>query len=65
MILKQFENKLGRIKGVEKVSVAGSVRRRKETIGDVDFLVAVRDSSDKYLVEKIMKTFVSLEGVVK
>ncbi len=60
-----IENKLGRIKGMEKVSVAGSVRRRKETIGDVDFLVAVRDSSDKYLVEKIMKTFVSLEGVVK
>lgn len=63
--LEAIEKKLGQIKGVEKISVAGSARRRKETIGDVDFLIAVKDSSDKYLVEKIMKTFVSLEGVVK
>jgi len=35
--LEAIEKKLGQIKGVEKISVAGSARRRKETIGDVDF----------------------------
>jgi len=50
--LEAIEKKLGQIKGVEKISVAGSARRRKETIGDVDFLIAVKDSSDKYLVER-------------
>jgi DNA polymerase (family 10) len=60
-ILEKFK----RIKGVVKLSVAGSTRRRKETIGDVDFLVAIKDTTDKYLVEKIMNTFVSMDEVVK
>jgi DNA polymerase (family 10) len=59
------ENKLRRIKGVEKVSIAGSVRRKKETVGDIDFLVGIRDTSDKYLIEKIMRNFVSMDNVVK
>ncbi|MCK9446366.1 DNA polymerase/3'-5' exonuclease PolX [bacterium] len=60
-ILEKFK----RIKGVVNLSVAGSTRRRKETIGDVDFLVAIKDTTDKYLVEKIMNTFVSMDEVVK
>ena len=60
-ILEKFK----KIKGVVNLSVAGSTRRRKETIGDVDFLVAIKDTTDKYLVEKIMNTFVSMDEVVK
>lgn len=60
-ILEKFK----RIKGVVNLSVAGSTRRRKETIGDVDFLVAIKDTTDKYLVEKIMNTFVSMDEVIK
>ncbi|MDD3170638.1 MAG: DNA polymerase/3'-5' exonuclease PolX [Candidatus Pacebacteria bacterium] len=63
--IERIEDKFRKMKGVEKVSVAGSIRRRKETIGDADFLVSVNDVTDKYLVEKIMKAFVSMEGVVK
>ncbi len=63
--VERIENIFKKMKGVEKVSVAGSVRRRKETVGDIDFLVAIRDTSDKYLVEKIMNTFVSMDEVVK
>ncbi len=37
--IKSLLEKLERIKGVERVDVAGSVRRRKETIGDIDILV--------------------------
>lgn len=51
--------KLKKLKEVIKVSPAGSVRRRKEMIGDVDFLAA----SDK--PNKIMDFFVSLPSVVK
>lgn len=61
----KIEERFRKIKGVVNMSVAGSTRRRKETIGDVDFLVAVKDVTDKYLVEKIMNTFVSMDNVIK
>jgi DNA polymerase (family X) len=44
---------LQQIEGVEKVEVAGSFRRRRETVGDVDLLVAAQSS------ELIMDTFTS------
>lgn len=50
---------LEKLPEVKKISVAGSVRRRKETIGDVDILVA----SDK--PEKIMDFFVKLPDIEK
>jgi DNA polymerase (family 10) len=63
--VERISEKFKKIKGVVALSVAGSTRRRKETIGDVDFLVAIKDMTDKYLVEKIMNTFVSMDDVVK
>lgn len=63
--VERITEKFKKIKGVVDLSVAGSTRRRKETIGDVDFLVAIKDTTDKYLVEKIMNTFVSMDDVVK
>ncbi len=51
--------RLGSLKEVKEISIAGSTRRMKETIGDVDILVA----SNK--PEKVMDFFVSLPGVVK
>jgi len=44
---------------IEKISIAGSLRRKKETIGDIDILVV---SSQP---EKIMNSFTSLENVKK
>jgi DNA polymerase (family 10) len=35
---------LGKVDGVERVEVAGSYRRRKETVGDLDILVVCADS---------------------
>ena len=63
--VERISEKFKKIKGVVSLSVAGSTRRKKETIGDVDFLVAISDTTDKYLVEKIMNTFVSMDDVVK
>jgi len=51
--------RLGSLKEVKEISVAGSVRRMKETVGDVDILA----TSNK--PEKVMDFFVSLPGVVK
>jgi len=44
---------------VERADTAGSVRRMKETIGDVDFLVISTNPA------RVMDFFVSLPGVVK
>lgn len=43
--------------GVEQVMVAGSLRRRKETVGDLDILVTCRDA------EKLMTRFVAYEDI--
>ena len=37
--IQEIERRLRRLKGVRRAEVAGSVRRRKETIGDADILV--------------------------
>lgn len=57
--VKEIILKLESLKEVKKISVAGSTRRMKETVGDVDILVA----SDK--PEKVNNFFVSLHGVEK
>lgn len=57
--VREIQEKLQNFKEIERVDVAGSTRRRKETIGDVDFLVISKSPS------KVMDFFVSLPGVVK
>jgi DNA polymerase (family 10) len=57
--VNEIFEKVKNLDEVEQASLAGSVRRRKETIGDVDILVV----SDK--PGKVMDFFVSLEGVEK
>jgi DNA polymerase (family 10) len=58
-IANQVLEQLQRRPEVERANVAGSVRRMKETIGDVDFLVISTDPA------RVMDFFVSLPGVVK
>jgi len=47
------------IKGVEKIDYAGSLRRGRETIGDIDLLVGAKPSA----AAAIMQTFISLPMV--
>lgn len=56
-LARKFEERLGELKGVEAVKVAGSIRRRQETVGDIDVLVVVKNSVDSknYLDEKGLK----------
>src|SRR4029078_3383 len=52
---------LRKVKGVVRAEIAGSLRRRRETIGDVD-IVAAAKSED---AAAISKAFVDLPGVIQ
>lgn len=57
--VKEILKKLEVLPEVKQINVAGSVRRMKETIGDVDILIISKNP------ERVMDFFVSLPGVVK
>jgi DNA polymerase (family 10) len=48
---------LKKVKGVKKVETAGSLRRRRETIGDIDLLVAAEDAA------AVMEAFTGQQAV--
>jgi DNA polymerase (family 10) len=56
-IVKQIETHLSNVQGVKRVVAAGSFRRMKETVGDIDYVV-VSDSP-----EKVMDYFVEMPEV--
>ncbi len=58
-VARDIIEKLKNLKEVDEISLAGSARRRKETIGDVDILVVSKKPS------KVMDFFVRLNGVEK
>jgi len=57
--VKDILEKLKSLKEVEQISEAGSVRRKKETIGDVDILITAKNP------KKVMDFFVKLPGITK
>ena len=58
-LIRDIENRLRACPAVKKAVAAGSVRRMKETIGDVDFLVVSDDPSE------VADFFVSMPEVVQ
>ncbi len=48
---------LGKLPLVQKIEIAGSFRRGKETVGDLDFLAISKEA------ERVMKAFTSMPGV--
>jgi DNA polymerase (family 10) len=56
-LAREIETRLRNLPGVEQVAVAGSIRRRKETIGDADFLVVASKP------QKVMDFFVAMPEV--
>jgi DNA polymerase (family X) len=58
-IAEPFVSYLLKAKGVKEITVAGSYRRRKETVGDLDILATASADSD------IMDRFVHYEDVAK
>ena len=55
--IREIELRLKRLPHVKKIDIAGSVRRRKETIGDADILIISDDS------KPVMDFFVSMPEV--
>jgi len=56
---KKIIEKLESLKEVEQISLAGSIRRRKDTIGDVDILVTTKNP------KKVMTFFLSFPEIIK
>jgi DNA polymerase (family X) len=56
-LVKQIEKRLQHIAGVKNAATAGSIRRMKETIGDIDYLVAASDP------EQVIDFFVKMPEV--
>lgn len=54
---EEIKEKLGKLKEVNKVEIAGSLRRRRETIGDVDILATSTNPS------KVMDIFTSMDDI--
>ncbi len=58
-IAEEIKKMIANFKNVEKVDYCGSIRRMKEAVGDVDFLVVSKKP------ERVMDFFVKLPGVEK
>jgi len=59
LIAERIKKELLSLKEVEEISEAGSLRRRKESIGDIDIIIASKSP------KKVMDFFVSLPGITK
>jgi len=58
-IVEKVLKNLGKLKSVKKVSPAGSLRRMKETVGDIDILVETEKP------EKVIEEFISFPEIKK
>ena len=56
---------LGRFAGVEKVTPAGSLRRGRETVGDLDILVTGKACCDPATLEKLIEHVIKLPGLME
>ncbi len=54
---KSIVNELNKLDAVEKITIAGSLRRMRETVGDIDILVVSKSPVE------VMDAFTSLDGV--
>ena len=54
---EKIVNELKKLDAVERITIAGSLRRMRETIGDIDILVVSKRPSE------VMDAFTSLDGV--
>tara|TARA_Y100000031_G_C8240327_1_gene395377 strand:- start:425 stop:2137 length:1713 start_codon:yes stop_codon:yes gene_type:complete len=56
-IAEEIKNKLKKLKDVNKIEVAGSLRRKKETIGDIDILITSKNPG------KVMDFFTKMDDI--
>ena len=56
-IAEEIKNKLKKLKDVNKIGVAGSLRRKKETIGDIDIIITSKNPG------KVMDFFTKMDDI--
>ena len=56
-IAEEIKNKLKKLKDVNKIEVAGSLRRKKETIGDIDIIITSKNPG------KVMDFFTKMDDI--
>lgn len=54
-IAGEILNEIKKLPGVQKAETAGSLRRKKETIGDIDIVIAAKPPDRKKIVGRIIK----------
>ncbi len=60
-LAEEIKGRIKKLKGAESVDVAGSARRMKETVGDIDILALIGNKKD---AEAAMDYFTSMPGVI-
>ena len=58
-VARELLTLLSGVEGVERAELAGSLRRRRDTVGDIDVLVSARDSGP------VMEAFVGMSRVAR
>ncbi|MCX7589320.1 MAG: DNA polymerase/3'-5' exonuclease PolX [Patescibacteria group bacterium] len=62
-LVKQIEANLKNLPEIKNVDVCGSIRRRKETIGDIDILVSLKNENNQKDIKKVMSFFTTMPEV--
>ncbi|MGB8641951.1 MAG: DNA polymerase/3'-5' exonuclease PolX [Nitrososphaeraceae archaeon] len=62
-LVKEIEDRLASVPGIRHAIAAGSFRRMRETIGDVDFLVSILAKTENTTKAKIIDYFTSMPEV--
>jgi DNA polymerase (family 10) len=61
IIAETIKNQIKNLKGVRRVEIAGSLRRMRETVGDIDLLAVIENKKD---VKSAMEYFTAMDGVI-
>lgn len=62
-LINEIKDRLSNLSEIDKVEICGSARRMKETIGDIDILVTIRNEKNKKNIEKVMNFFINMPEV--
>ena len=60
---QQIEQALAKVPGIVRMQVAGSLRRKRETVKDIDMVISVADDADEATRTQIMDVFTSQPGI--
>lgn len=60
---QQINEALAKVPGIVRMQVGGSLRRKRETVKDIDMVISVADNADDKVRANIMQVFTSQPGI--